>query len=83
MTCARGCCATQAEHFRSVALTSGALVEGNLADRRLERDMRAYKAMVDQGLEPKCMTGAYELERTARTAAEIEGRLELPDGTSV
>lgn len=77
--CTRGCCPSQAEHFRSVVLTSGALVTGNLADRRLERDMRSYKAMVDQGLEPKCMTGAYDLERTARSAAEIEGRLDLAD----
>jgi len=77
MSCTRGCCATQAEHFRSIALTSGALVQGNLADRKLVKDLGAYKAMVDQGLEPKCMTGAYELQQTAKSAAEIEGRLDL------
>lgn len=76
--CARGCCSSQAEHFRSVALTSGALVAGNNADRRLLRDMRSYRAMIDQGLEPKCMTGAADLEATARSVAEIEGR--LPEG---
>lgn len=75
MTCARGCCASQAEHFRSLALTTGALVRGNHADRKLERDMRSYKSMIDQGLEPKCMTGAADLEATATSAAEIEGRL--------
>lgn len=78
MSCTRGCCPSQRDHFRSVALTSGALVEGNNADRRLLRDMKSYKAMIDQGLEPKCMTGAADLEATARTAAEIEGR--LPEG---
>lgn len=78
MTCARGCCPTPKEHFRSVALTGGALVAGNNADRRLLRDMRSYRSMIDQGLEPKCMTGAADLEATARTAAEIEGR--LPEG---
>lgn len=79
MSCARGCCTSQAEHFRSVALTGGALVTGNLADRRLERDMKSYRSMVDQGLEPKCLTGAYDLECTATSTAEIEGRLDLGD----
>ena len=77
MSCLRGCCASQAEHFSSVAVATRALVAGNLADKKLELDLRSYKAMVDQGLEPKCMTGAYELERTATSAAEIEGRLPI------
>jgi hypothetical protein len=81
MSCTRGCCATQAEHFRSVRPAIKALVDGNRADQKLARDMKSYKAMIDQGLEPKCMTGAYDLERTATSAAEIEGR--LPDDLGV
>lgn len=78
MACPCGECPSYADHMRSIAVATRALVDGNAADRRLERDLRSYKAMVDQGLEPKCMTGAHELETKANTAAEIEGR--LPDG---
>lgn len=43
----------------------------------LSADLTAYKAMVDQGLEPKRMTGAHDLAQHATSAAEIEGG--LPD----
>lgn len=77
MSCPCGSCESYAAHMRSIGVATRALVTGNLADRRLERDMKSYKAMVDQGLEPKCMTGAADLEATATSAAEIEGRLDL------
>ena len=81
MPCARGCCDSQAEHFRSVFLaSSGELVRVTKAEQKLSQDLTSYKAMIDQGLEPHKMTGAYELARDAKSAAEIEGRLELPDG---
>lgn len=78
MTCSRGCCPDQKTHFRSVALArTGELVRGNRADQKVARDMAAYRSLVDQGYEPHCMTGAYELARDAKTVNQIEGR---PDG---
>lgn len=79
MTCSRGCCRSQAEHFRSVAVATRALVRANKADQEVARDLVAYKSLVDQGLKPYKMTGAYELARDARSAAEIEGRPDLDD----
>ena len=77
MSCTRGCCRSQAEHFRSVNLAHKALVAGNQADEKCARDLVSYKTLVDQGYEPYKMTGAYELARDAKTAAEIEGRLPI------
>ena len=78
MTCPRGCCASMKEHLRSVSLaTSGELVRVNRADDKVARDLVSYKALVDQGYEPYKCTGAYELARDAKSAAEIEGRLPL------
>lgn len=76
-TCARGCCASQAEHFRSVALTR-TLPDANRADRRLARDRDAYRALKDQGYQPARLDGAHDLAQTATTAAEIEGRPPTP-----
>lgn len=72
MPCARGCCRTQAEHFRSVAMATKALVDGNRRDAKLVKDLRAYKSMVDQGLEPCRTEGAWELQD--KSVYEIEGR---------
>lgn len=81
MSCSRGCCPSPADHYRSVFLaTSGELVRVNRAEEVLSRDMTAYKALIDQGLEPYRMTGAYELARDATSAAQIEGRPDDDDG---
>ena len=74
MPCARGCCASMKEHLRSVHLaTSGELVRVNRVEQKLSRDLTSYKAMIDQGLEPHTLAGAWELQD--RPAHEIEGRL--------
>lgn len=81
MPCQRGCCPTQADHYRSISLaTSGELVRVNQAEQVLARDMAAYKTLVDQGLEPHKLTGAHDLARDARSAAQIEGRPDDHDG---
>lgn len=79
MPCSRGCCNSAAEHFRSVAVATKALVATNRADEKVSRDLQAYKSLVDQGYEPHKMTGAYELARDATSAAEIEGRHPVAD----
>lgn len=73
MSCARGCCATQAEHFRSVRPAIRALAQGNRADRKLSRDLAAYKSMVDQGLEPCTTENAARLQD--QPVDVIEGRI--------
>lgn len=79
MSCTRGCCRTQAEHLRSIGLATKELVRGNAADEKVARDLVAYKSLVDQGYEPKCMTGAYELARDATSSYEIEGKHPIDD----
>ena len=68
-TCARGCCASQAEHFRSVALAR-TLPDANRADRRLARDRDAYRALKDQGYQPARLDGAHDLARDARSSTQ-------------
>lgn len=76
MRCARGCCPSDRDHYRSIGVAIRALAAGNRADQRLAKDLKAYKSMVDQGLEPCTTEGAWELQD--RPVHEIEGR--LPDG---
>lgn len=73
MACSRGCCNSQAEHWRSVRPAIRALIEGNRRDAKLARDLTAYRSMVDQGLEPRTTQGAWELQDRPRH--EIEGTL--------
>jgi hypothetical protein len=81
VTCVRGCCPSQAEHFRSVVLSRGALADLNRREAKLSRDMVAYRSMVDQGLEPHTLTGAHEMQDAS--ADQIEGRMPwLPPPTS-
>lgn len=79
-TCPCGTCPSYAAHMRTIGVATKALVVGNQADARVTRDLVAYKSMIDQGLEPKCMTGAYELCRDAKSVNEIEGRPDIPEG---
>lgn len=75
MSCSIGCCETQAAHWKSIGFATRALVQVNQREQRLARDMTSYKAMVDQGLEPCVMDGAYALERDAINVDQIEGKL--------
>lgn len=74
--CARGCCNSQAEHWRSVRPAIRALIEGNRRDAKLARDLQAYKSMVDQGLEPCRTEGAARLQD--QPVDVIEGRIPWP-----
>ena len=79
MSCARGCCATQAEHFRSVAIGTSVLVEGNRKDRELAKDLDAYQRLVRSGVQPRSTVGAARVEATANTKAQAEG---VPDAAA-
>lgn len=73
MSCSRGCCTSQAEHYRSVhaAPKMREVGRGHQADTALEYDRAAYRAMKKQGLQPPQLRGAYDLSRRATSEAEI------------
>lgn len=70
MSCRRGCCETQAEHYKSVAIFGPSSQRD--AARREDADMHAYKRLVQSGVQPKKIEGAAELERGAETKHEVE-----------
>lgn len=78
--CVRGCCegptpgAAQAQHYRSVTLATANLVIQNRRDRKLARDLHAYKSLTEDGLEPKRIDGMAELVARDAPAHVIEGR---------
>lgn len=41
-------------------------------DARREKDLPAYKRLVDSGVQPKATVGAAAVEATASTAIEVE-----------
>lgn len=73
MACTRGCCDTQRDHFRSLKLNPKLRGEGSNHHRdfQVSADRDAYKAMRRQGLQPRALTGAYDLQRRAASEAEI------------
>lgn len=85
MSCARGCCDTQAEHFRSVSLNSWVGANSKVNERRLSADLDAYKRMRDEGLRPFRTKGARFMEQSAEIPQEIGlgGLLDKPTKTAL
>lgn len=83
MPCSRGCCGTQAEHYRSIGFAPSATPTRNPEakrisekERRWNRDMDAYQRIRRQGLQPQRIDGCAQLEKHAETQQEIDmGRL--------
>ena len=71
MSCARGCCSTQAEHYRSVRLSAGPSVQES-RERRLSRDLDAFQRMSEAGAAPRNIVGAASLASGAESRVEIE-----------
>lgn len=71
MTCARGCCASAIEHYRSVCFQAGPTAP-TLTERRWQRDMPAYRRLREQGLQPEGIDGCAALETRAQSQVEIE-----------
>jgi hypothetical protein len=85
MACARGCCATQAEHFRSLKLNPRLRGEGSNHHREfaLGADRDAYRSMRRQGLQPPRLMGSYDLARRAESETEVRlGRVVKDDPTN-
>lgn len=47
-------------------------VSGNAIEKQRDRDLPAYKRMVDQGLSPKSTVGAADVEQVASVPIEVE-----------
>ena len=77
MPCSRGCCASPAEHYRSIKWSHGP-TQHDLTERQWSRDMPAYKSMRQQGLQPPSIDGAADLATRATSTFEIETGCILP-----
>lgn len=71
MSCARGCCATQREHYLSVRLSAQAtpsskadVVRIENQDREMKSDCAAYRRLVKDGKDPGRVPGSAALEKT-------------------
>lgn len=74
MTCARGCCPSPAEHYKSLRFLDRGEGSYHQRDRQLTRDRDAYKRLRMEGLQPRSVDGSHKVEATASTPAEVEGR---------
>lgn len=72
MPCARGCCATQADHWRSIQLNGRPPSEQSGMEKRWKVDMPAYKRLRRNGLQPRGIDGSAALEKHASTKMEVE-----------
>lgn len=86
MSCKRGCCASQIEHYRSIRLSSTAtpsrkgtyVAQRTQAEAQLSKDLDAYKTVAfEQGVQPKQIDGIADLAKKAETKAEIEAGVAL------
>jgi len=72
MSCARGCCETQREHYRSLSFYGKAAAPVDATESQWSKDMRAYKNLRANGLQPRQIDGAARLEQGAETPLEVE-----------
>lgn len=78
MTCARGCCASFAEHIRSLTFTGWSFAETEAKGRRMAEDHQAFRNLRANGLKPGKLTGAANLERAAEIPQEVGLGMILP-----
>lgn len=71
MSCVRGCCETQAEHYRNIVVRATTCAEAR-QEKTLAADLDAYKRLRESGAKPKTFEGAATLEREAHSSIEIE-----------
>lgn len=71
MSCPRGCCPDYRTHIQGVRI-GGFPSENTVRERKLAADMRAYKNLRRDGLQPRQIDGSYVLERSARNEREVE-----------
>lgn len=86
MSCNHGCCATNREHWLSIAIGAAALpsrrtqVAATAASERvLDKDLDAYKRLRQDGLQPKHVKGSHRLEKHANHRLEVEANRLITD----
>ena len=72
MSCSRGCCETQAEHFKSLTFNGWGSYNTQRRETIMSKDMAAFKRLRDEGLRPGRLTGARLLERDAEIPQEVQ-----------
>lgn len=70
MSCVRGCCPDYKTHIRGVSIGSFPTAI-TYKEQRWEKDMRAYKNLRQDGLQPPRIDGSYVMERSAKNAREV------------
>lgn len=71
MSCPRGCCPDYKTHIRGINIGSTP-TQVTYTERKWDKDMTAFKSMIDQGLKPARLEGAYVMERSAKNEREIQ-----------
>lgn len=87
MTCSKGCCETNREHWASITFAPSAMPTRKreaMAEKKMESqwelDRPAYKRLRKNGLQPPQIKGCAELEKKAATKFEVEsGRILSPE----
>lgn len=81
MACARGCCPSPRDHYKSIRLGAKATptkasaqetIATEERQKRWDRDMPAYARLRAEGLQPPQIDGSAELEAKARSKTEVE-----------
>jgi hypothetical protein len=77
MTCPRGCCPDYRTHINNISIGSfpTPITE---KERKWDKDMRAYKSLRRDGLQPKKIDGSHVVERTAKNEREVTMGRPLP-----
>jgi hypothetical protein len=74
MSCSRGCCETQAAHYKSLVFAtaplSNAIREGT---KQFDADMEAYPILRKEGFQPAQVTGSAALLKAEAPRHVIEG----------
>lgn len=89
MACGKPCnCASYREHLLSVGFAASAMpsrhatvADTTVREKKLDKDLDAYKRLRADGLQPKSIYGTDRLEKHADHALEVESGRLLADVT--
>lgn len=78
MSCSKGCCETNREHWLSIGVSASAtptrrpsVVKTEETERVVTQERDAYKRLKNDGLQPARLMGASHIERHARDELEV------------
>jgi hypothetical protein len=82
MACSRGCCESQAEHYRSVQTAKGDLspevADINRREKQLVKDREAYKRLRKDGLQPHQLSDSAKIEASGVEQIDIDMKIQIP-----